>query len=130
MARRFANRLVLAQVALAVIFSAGFWVSLDAPSGYAALSGGIIGAVANALYARLSFANGSRVPVDVIRRTVFGEAIKIAVTVTLFLVFVVWVRGPFLPMLVTYVATQAVYWVAWLKSPVSVDKRKTSTKKI
>ena len=126
--RQFAGRLVVVQSAAAGLFAVVSGLVFGLMSGFSALFGGMISVLASALYARVGFAAGSRQPAAVIRRTLLGEAARIIVTVALFAIFVIWVRGQFLPMLLAYVACQAVYWLAFLKSPVCAQQENADRK--
>jgi len=104
------------------ILSALAWSIVGNPKGlslytYSALCGGLIGVFPAALFAlRLGVAKQmkNQTPGNLLAAIVFGEFIKIVVTIAMF----VWVAFSYpdlkwIPLLVTYVITLKCYWLAW-----------------
>lgn len=82
---------------------------------YSALIGGSIGFSTAWIYARGAFVDGGEEPRELVKAHYRAEALKLAFTVVLFAVVVVlYEEVSTLPLLLTYIATLAVYWVALL----------------
>ncbi len=117
LARRQALLLVAGQVAIAGIVALVCAASIDLQAGVAAAIGGAIGAVASLAQVASGFRRSSEGDARAIARGFYrGEAMKIAVTV---LLFVLALRGRHLaagPMFAGYVATFVAYWVALLRT--------------
>ena len=109
--------LVAGQVAIAGIVALICAVCLGAPAGVAAAIGGAIGAVASLAQVASGFRRSTAGDAPAIARGFYrGEAIKIALTV---LLFVFALRGRHLaagPLFAGYVATFLAYWVALWRS--------------
>jgi len=79
------------------------------------LIGGGIGFSTAWIYARRAFAAGGEDPRELVKAHYRAEALKLAFTVVLFAAAVVlYEEVSTLPLLLTYIATLAVYWVALL----------------
>ena len=109
--------LVAGQVAIAGVVALLCAALIGAPAGLAAVIGGGIGAAASLVQVLSGFRRSTAGDARAIARGFYrGEALKIAVTVVL---FVVALRGRRLapgPLLAGYVATFVAYWVALLRS--------------
>jgi ATP synthase protein I len=109
--------LVAGQVAIAGIVALICAALIDAPAGLAAGIGGGIGAVASLVQVASGFRRSAAGNAPAIARGFYrGEALKIGVTV---LLFVLALRGRRLaagPLFAGYVATFVAYWVALLRS--------------
>jgi ATP synthase protein I len=109
--------LVAGQVAIAGIVAVICGALIDAPAGLAAAIGGGIGALASLVQVLSGFRRGTAGDAPAIARGFYrGEAMKIGVTV---LLFVLALRGRQLaagPLFAGYVATFVAYWVALLRS--------------
>ena len=109
--------LVAGQVAIAGIVALICAASIDLQAGVAAAIGGGIGAAASLAQVASGFRRSSAGDARAIARGFYrGEAMKIAVTV---LLFVLALRGRHLaagPMFAGYVATFVAYWVALLRT--------------
>lgn len=109
--------LVAGQVAIAGIVALICAACVDAPAGVAAAIGGAIGAVASLAQVASGFRSSTAGDAPAIARGFYrGEAMKIAVTV---LLFVLALRGRHLaagPLFAGYVATFVAYWVALWRS--------------
>ena len=86
---------------------------IGAPAGLAALIGGGIGVTASLVQVAMSFRRSAAgAPAAIARGFYRGEALKIAVTVLLFIVVLRRRSLPPGPLFAGYVATFAAYWVA------------------
>jgi ATP synthase protein I len=82
---------------------------------YSALIGGGIGFFTAWIYARKAFGTRSAEPEELVKAQYRAEVLKLAFTVVLFAAAVVlYEEVSTLPLLLTYIATLAVYWVALL----------------
>lgn len=117
LARRQALTLVAGQVAIAGIVALVCAAWLGAPAGIAAAIGGTIGAMASLAQVASGFRRSTAGDAPAIARGFYrGEAIKIAVTV---LLFVLALRGRRLaagPLFAGYLATFVAYWIALWRS--------------
>ena len=117
LARRQALMLVAGQVAIAGIVALICAAFIDAPAGWAAAIGGGIGAVGSLAQVASGFRRSTAGDAAAIARGFYrGEAMKIGVTV---LLFVLALRGRRLaagPLFAGYVATFVAYWVALLRT--------------
>lgn len=112
-ARRLAFGIVLGQVAMTLAVAGLCWALGGALAGRSAALGGGISAVAS--FAMWVFAFGSgqgEDPQRVARSFYVGEAVKLAVTVVLFIVVLRLVPVSAAPMFGAYIATLFVYWIA------------------
>lgn len=109
--------LVAGQVAIAGIVALICAVLIDAPAGLAAGIGGGIGAVASLVQVASGFRRSAAGNAPAIARGFYrGEALKIGVTVLLFVLALRARRLPAGPLFAGYVATFVAYWVALLRS--------------
>ncbi len=98
-------------IALAFLAFSGVWEM------YSALIGGGIGAAASLLMGCWVFRSGVDAKArNMVRAFYFGEFIKLAVTVVMFILAIVWVRVSPLPLMSAYAASVLAYWLA-LASP-------------
>lgn len=112
-----AYRIVLAQFAAALVLAVatgGIW---DARAGYSALVGGLIAAVTSLYFALQVFGVRVSAARAVLRSFYTAEVVKMAITVLLFVLAVVWLKVDFLPLIVAYALTLLVYWFALLLAP-------------
>jgi ATP synthase protein I len=110
-----ARKIIIAQllVTLFVALGALMWASYKAA--YSASVGGVISAVASLYFAGRVFRHDSSTsPARILRAFYVGEAVKMALTVGLFLVAIVVLKVDILFMLFAYIATLPVYWFALL----------------
>jgi ATP synthase protein I len=113
LARRQALLLVAGQVAISVVVALICAAVSGAPAGLAALVGGGIGVAASIVQVAASFRRtAANAPAAIARGFYRGEALKIAVTVLLFIVALRRRNLPPGPLFAGYVATFAAYWVA------------------
>ncbi|OGI37392.1 MAG: hypothetical protein A2V91_04025 [Candidatus Muproteobacteria bacterium RBG_16_64_10] len=83
----------------------------------AALTGGFIGVVSNAVFAWFALSGGVQPARQVMRQFYLAEVSKLAVTVALFLVALSFFKTLFLPVLLGYGVTLVVYWTVPLLMP-------------
>lgn len=108
--------LVAGQVVISVVVAMLCAALLGAAAGLAALVGGGIGAAASIVQVATSFRRSTAADARAIARGLYrGEALKIAVTVLLFIVVLRRRSLPPGPLFAGYVATFAAYWVALAK---------------
>jgi ATP synthase protein I len=105
--------LVAGQVAISVVVASICAAVIGVPAGLAAVAGGAIGVAGSLVQVAASFRRGAaRAPSAIARGFYRGEALKIAVTVLLFIVVLRQRSLPPGPLFAGYVATFAAYWVA------------------
>jgi ATP synthase protein I len=116
-ARRAAMKLVLAQFAATLIIALSFSLGSSAHAGASALVGGGIGVVGSLAMVMIVFwPAGGADPKRVLRGFYRGEAVKLGLTVVLFVAVLRTGSVDALPMLTAYIGTMFAYWVALLKS--------------
>jgi ATP synthase protein I len=112
-ARRLAGSVVLGQVVITVLAALLCFALWGRTPGLSALVGGGISVVASAALAVFGFGAAAGAPAERIARMFYvGEAAKLAVTVTLFVVVFVTMKLSFAALFGTYIATLFVYWIA------------------
>jgi ATP synthase protein I len=108
--------LVAGQVAISLVVALICAAMIGVPAGLAAAIGGAIGVTASIVQVAASFRRGAaNAPSAIARGFYRGEALKIAVTVLLFIVVLRRRSLPSGPLFAGYVATFAAYWVALAK---------------
>jgi len=110
------NRIIGAQIAVTLVAAAlALSIGESVHAAYSALIGGGIGFSTAWIYARRAFAAGAEDPREEVKAHYRAEALKLAFTAGLFAAAVVlYEEVSTLPLLLTYIATLAVYWVALL----------------
>ena len=104
------------QVAISAVVALLCAAIAGAPAGLAALIGGGIGAAASIVQVAASFRRGAAQDARAIARGFYrGEALKIAVTVLMFIAVLRRRSLPAGPLFAGYVATFVAYWVALAK---------------
>jgi len=112
-ARRLAMSVVLGQAAITVVAAAICFAVWGRVAGLSALAGGGISAVASAVLALFGFGSPAGAPAERVARSFYvGEAVKIGVTVTLFIVTILVMKVSFAALFGAYIATLFVYWIA------------------
>lgn len=112
-ARRLAMSVVLGQVAITVVAAVICFAAWGRTPGISALVGGGISVVASAVLAFFGFGSpAGSLPERVARDFYIGEALKLAVTVALFVVVFVTLKVSFAALFGTYIATLFVFWIA------------------
>jgi len=113
--KSIAYRIVLAQLAIALVFAVVCLAAWGRSTATAALAGGVIGVVTNLYVARRVFGNGTVRPAQqVLQRFYAAEAVKFALTFGLFALGIGVLKLNALPLLGGYALTLAVYWLALL----------------
>jgi ATP synthase protein I len=104
---------VLGQVVITVVAAAICFAVWGRTAGFSALVGGGISAIASAALALIGFAAPAGAAADRIARAFYvGEATKLGITVTLFVVVFLTMKVSFVALFGTYIATLFVYWIA------------------
>jgi ATP synthase protein I len=104
---------VLGQVVITVVAAAICFAVWGRTAGFSALVGGGISAIASAALALIGFAAPAGAAADRIARAFYvGEATKLGITVTLFVVVFLTMKVSFAALFGTYIATLFVYWIA------------------
>ena len=112
-ARRLAGSVVLGQVVITVLAALLCFAVWGRTAGLSALVGGGISVVASAALAIIGFGAPADAPAERIARMFYvGEAVKLGVTVTLFVVVFLTMKVSFAAMFGAYIATLFVYWIA------------------
>lgn len=108
--------ILAAQVAVTGAAALLAWlISGEMRGAWSALIGGAIGFSTAAVYARSIFAAGGRDPRQLVKAHVRGEVFKLAFTVVLFAAaFILYKEVSTLALLLSYIATLTVYWIALL----------------
>ena len=104
---------MLGQISVTVVAAIICFAVWGRSAGLSALVGGGISVAASAVLALFGFGSpaGSE-PTRVVRAFYVGEGLKLAVTVTLFIVVFVTMKPAFVALFATYIATLFVYWIA------------------
>jgi ATP synthase protein I len=112
-ARRLAGSVVLGQVVITVVAALLCFAVWGRTAGLSALVGGGISVVASAALALIGFGAPAGAPAERIARMFYvGEAVKLGVTVTLFVVVFLTMQVSFAALFGAYIATLFVYWIA------------------
>ncbi len=112
-ARAGAHKVVWTQLTVAILVSLGFGIFSGPAAGLSALAGGLINVVANLFFVRRWFASyGAKSPTQRVLGFYVAEVMKLLITITL-LAFAIGVfKLPFLPLLISFIATLLVFWLA------------------
>ena len=112
-ARRLAGSVVLGQVVITVVAAAICFAVWGRTAGLSALAGGGISSAASAVLALIGFAAPAGAAAERVARAFYvGEAAKLGVTVTLFVVIFLTMKVSFAALFGAYIATLFVYWIA------------------
>ena len=112
-ARRLAGSVVLGQVVITVLAALLCFALWGRTPGLSALVGGGISVVASAALAVIGFGAPAGAAAERIARMFYvGEAVKLGVTVTLFVVVFLTMKVSFPALFGAYIATLFVYWIA------------------
>jgi F0F1-type ATP synthase assembly protein I len=128
--RRIAARILMAQAAVTALIASVCFALWGRAHGLSAMAGGLIGLTANASMT-LTALRPTASAGGALGRLMFGQLVKVALTVTLFVIVArgEWARWPAL--LLAYIATLVVFWLvpllAGMKSSVDVGKLKGTT---
>lgn len=117
---------VILQILITVAAGALFLIFGGAKAGYSAVSGGMAGVLANIVVIGIMFSGwGAASPKRARKAFVFGEVIKVIVTMAVLLIAVVWVKVDVLPLIIAYALTHLSFWLALLFAlvpPVSKER--------
>jgi len=109
------RRIIGLQVAVSVVIALLCLVVYGANVAASAFLGGAIGFLGSLAYARRIAARETSDPKVLLRAHVVGEVQKLVLTVILFAAVLILYKGvATLPLLLTFIATLVVYWVALL----------------
>ena len=112
-ARRLAGSVVLGQVVITVVAALLCFAVWGRIAGLSALVGGGISVLASAALAVFGFGAPAGATAERVARMFYvGEAAKLGVTVTLFVVVFLTMQVSFAAMFGAYIATLFVYWIA------------------
>jgi len=104
---------VLGQVSVTVVAAAICFAVWGRIAGLSALAGGGISAASSAVLAIIGFSASAGAAAERVARAFYvGEAMKLAVTVVMFVVVFVTMKVSFAALFGTYIATLFVYWIA------------------
>ena len=104
---------VLGQVVVTVVAAAICFAVWGRVAGFSALAGGGISVLASAALAVIGFSSPAGASPERIARSFYvGEGVKLAVTVTLFVVVFLTMKVSFVALFGAYIATLFVYWIA------------------
>ena len=104
---------VLGQVVVTVVAAAICFAVWGRVAGFSALAGGGISVLASAALAVIGFSSPAGASPERIARSFYvGEGVKLAVTVTLFVVVFLTIKVSFPALFGAYIATLFVYWIA------------------
>lgn len=107
-------RIVRTQLAVTIAVALVVLALAGLESAYSALAGGLISVIANFYFAMQMFAGAGKSPRQLVAAFYVGEAVKILITVALFVFVIKVLNVLFLPLFITYVITLLVYWFALL----------------
>jgi ATP synthase protein I len=111
-ARRLAFGVVLGQAGVTLIAALAAWGIAGQGAAWSALLGGGIATVGSVAMVALVFAGAAARAPRIVAAFYTGEAVKLAVVVTLFVAVLRLVRVVPLAMLAGFAATYLVYWIA------------------
>ncbi len=122
--RQIALRVVAGQIAVALFASVAITVAFGSRFGYSALVGAAIGILPSYYLAvRLFRRTQSMSPEQVLRGIYLGEGIKVAFTIALFVVAILVLDVEIGVVLLAYVATVAVNWIAFFVADLGESPR-------
>jgi ATP synthase protein I len=110
-----AYRVVWLQVLITVLISLSMLAFYGALAAASAFAGGAIGFVTSSAYIKKMAAPVGSDPGKLLRNHAMAECLKLGLTVILFAAVFIFFKGvSVLPLLLTFMATLAMYWVALL----------------
>jgi len=129
-ARRLAGSVVLGQVVITLVAAAICFAVWGRVAGLSALAGGGISAVASAVLAFFAFGSPAGADAERVARAFYiGEGLKLAVTVSLFVLVFVMFKVSFVALFGAYIATLFVYWIALANALPPLTGTATATKR-
>lgn len=117
-----AYSILLAQLTVTLVLAALLLGIQGSRFALAALTGGFIGVISNAVFAWLALSGGVQPARRIMRQFYLAEMSKLVVTVALFLVALTFFKTLFLPVLLGYGVTLVVYWTVPLLLPAPTQK--------
>ena len=112
-------RIICIQMTITLVGAALSMIIVDHGAAYSSVIGGAISIIATICFAVHVFSAGIGAPPATIARAFYvGEAVKISLSILLFASAILWLEVSFLPLVLTYAATLACYW---LVLPFSID---------
>ena len=112
-----AYRILLAQLTVTLVLAALLLGIQGSRFALAALTGGFIGVISNAVFAWFALSGGVQPAQRVMRQFYLAEVSKFVITVALFLAALSLFKTLFLPVLLGYGLTLVVYWTVPLLIP-------------
>lgn len=113
--KRLMLQVIAGQLGMTLCIAATLLLTLGGAAAYAALVGGLVGVIPNYYLAlRLLRSRGSAAAEEALRQIYVGELVKIAFTAAMFVIAIVLLNADFLIVALTYIATVAVNWLAFL----------------
>lgn len=122
--RRVAYGVVLAQAVLTGVLAVLGYAFKGPPTGLSAAVGGGIGTVASLTLALIVFRKGARELMDLVRSFYIAEAAKFGVTIALFIVVLVTMKGRLVPgaLFGSFVVTFLVHWLVLPRAMRRLDR--------
>lgn len=115
-------RLVAWQIGVTVVCAVAAILLISIKAGLSALLGGLVSAVPNAYFARKLFKHqGAQAAKQIVNSFYKGEALKIILSITLFVLVFKYFNIVPLVFFIVYIIAQAVFWFAPM---IFVNKRK------
>jgi ATP synthase protein I len=112
-ARSKASKIVMAQIAIVVIFALIAWGAYSAETALSVILGGLACVLPSAYFARrFFFSTDARAAKQIIRSFYIGEMIKLLLTGILVIVFVRYFPVSLLPFFVGFAGAQFGFWLA------------------
>ena len=122
--------LVAGQIGVVAIIAAGLAVVMGSSGAYAALVGGLVGVLPNYYLARrMARRQRGATPEQALHQIYVGELIKIAFTAAMFVIAIKLLNVNFLIVVLTYIATVAVNWLAFLFADLGESPREKNALK-
>lgn len=113
--RMQAYRVVLAQLAIAAVVGALFWLFDNKQAGVSAWIGGAINVIATYYQVRIAFMRRAEGNAQRIARAFYwAEAVKLLLVAALFTLVLHWLELDLLPLIVGFIATTTSYFLALL----------------
>ena len=122
--------LVAGQIGVVAVIAAVLAVVMGNSGAYAALVGGLVGVLPNYYLARrMARRQRGATPEQALHQIYVGELIKIAFTAAMFVIAIKLLNVNFLIVVLTYIATVAVNWLAFLFADLGESPREQNALK-
>ncbi len=106
---------VALQFVLMVVVSVVFLIYGGEKAGWSAMFGGMAGVIPNLVVVSMLFSKWvTASPKRVQKVFLFGEGVKILVTIAIFIIALVWLEAEVAPLMATYAVTFLAFWLALL----------------